>query len=310
MTRFFELQERFLKLEKAQYIDIVENFCNRNELKGIDGIHGLLSYAKKLRTLYSRTRSEKIDLKSFFELSFALWALEIMGRIDIADNVAKNLENGGAFGDTCSYLTESNVNYFRSFESEIMLALRLLEGNQNFRIGGLGAPDFILEDLNLSIEVKTPSSKLGLFQALLKGVKQIEKYKYNGIIILILDHMVAREIIKNSMNVLPIDIQQVILTGLPKTENFRTIGAIAEWVKWDEDKLHPSTIMPLAHREQLAKRENLLRECWRLMTIDNIFNQRITSQEVEETFPFENELIINLDPKIEGEAFFRKKWGL
>ncbi|MFB4165220.1 hypothetical protein ACE1TI_15755 [Alteribacillus sp. JSM 102045] len=161
-----------MELKEDQYFEIVEQFCDRNELKGIDGIHGLLSYVKKLRTIYSRKRSEQSDLKSFFELSFALWSMETMGRIDIAENVAKNMEHRGAHGDTCAYLTDSEVNYFRSFESEIMFALRLLESNQDFRVGDIGEPDFILEKSKLSIEA---SSRLGLFQAILKAVKQIEK---------------------------------------------------------------------------------------------------------------------------------------
>ncbi|MFB4165221.1 hypothetical protein ACE1TI_15760 [Alteribacillus sp. JSM 102045] len=83
--------------------------------------------------------------------------------------------------------------------------------------------------------------------------------------------------ITNASNVLPNDIHEIILTGLPNQDNFKTIGAIAEWVKWDKAEFHPSAIMPIAHRKNMLvnHKENILRKYWQCMTIDNIANKNI-----------------------------------
>lgn len=306
--QFIELQGQFLALDIAEKFGVVEEFCKKNELSGNDGINGLFSYTKKLIKLYTGKKSEVGIIKSFFELSFSLWSLEKLDRIDIAVNVAKNMIHGGDYGDTSPYLTKAEVNYFRSFESEIVFALRLLENNQSFKVGGTGEPDFILEELKLSIEVKTPASKLGLFQSILKAVQQIEKFGYRGIIILVLDHLVSREMITNTMDELPLDVQEIILSGLPYEKDFKTIAAIAEWVKWSDKIEYSSTIMPIVHSNKLKNNENIISDILGFMSIDDMVNNKLKEMQVEEGFPYEKERLLILNPKIDGRNYFQKRW--
>lgn len=291
-------------------IDVVENFCEKNNLYGIDGIRSNLNYVKRI------IADKKIDenkglLKSFFETAFTIWALDKLGKSSLADTVAKNMMVGGDFGDTSAYQSNESGNYFRNFELQLSLALRLLEGDFDFNEGGEGEPDFILTSETFVIEIKAPASKLALLQDILKAVKQIELSGKMGVIVVSLDHMVARGMIQNTMDDLPVQIQDIILSVLPVDSNFNTIGVIAEWVKWDEEQRHLSTIQPIMNTQKHSNLENkeIIKKVWQALSFDDISEFPIFHREVTKKFEYEMISISNMDISTVGREFYESLWG-
>ncbi|HCN57260.1 MAG TPA: hypothetical protein DIS82_03805 [Exiguobacterium sp.] len=291
-------------------IDVVENFCEKNNLYGIDGIRSNLNYVKKI-IADKKIEGNKGLLKSFFETAFTIWALDKLGKSSLADTVAKNMMVGGDFGDTSAYQSNESGNYFRNFELQLALALRLLEGGLDFNEGGEGEPDFILTSETFVIEIKAPASKLALLQDILKAVKQIELSGKMGVIVVSLDHMVARGMIQNAMDDLPEQIQDIILSVLPVDSNFNTIGVIAEWVKWDEEQQHLSTIQPIMNTQKHSNLENkeIIKKVWQALSFDDISEFPIFHREVTKKFEYEMISISNMDISTVGREFYESLWG-
>jgi hypothetical protein len=104
----------------------------------------------------------------------------------------------------------------RIFFFKLQVGLRFLEHGFHISVGDehTGAPDYLIEKEDLVLEVKAPSSRLALFQAVIKGVQLIEANGTSGIIIISLD-MVARGLIPEKEASLPIEIINIVLSALP-----------------------------------------------------------------------------------------------
>ncbi len=83
------------------------------------------------------------------------------------------------------------------------------------RAGGPSEPDYIIASPSLVIEVKAPGSKKGLFEDMLKAVKQIENSGKRGLIVLSCDHMVSRGYISLENGKLTAQVMDIILAALP-----------------------------------------------------------------------------------------------
>ncbi|PJN67764.1 hypothetical protein [Bacillus mycoides] len=307
---FGNLIDEWRKKDINFVVDVVEKFCNRNSLDGIDGIYSFLSYVKKIIV------DEKIEenmplLRSFGETAYTLWALDKLEKGHLADTVAKNMMVGGDFGETGVYQSSESGNYFRNLELQLTLALRLLEGGLSFNEGGEGEPDFILNTETFVVEIKAPASKLALLQDIIKAVKQIEMSGKKGVIIVALDHMVVRNKVRDSMEDLPVQIQDIILSILPKDPDFNTIGVIAEWVKWDEGNQHLSTVQPIMNNHKFSDVENqqIIKKVWQVLSIDDISEFPILHGETQNNFNYKKDLIQNIDISREGREFYQSIWG-
>ncbi|MDK3014199.1 hypothetical protein [Bacillus sp. RB3] len=291
-------------------VDVVEKFCIRNNLNGIDGINGLLSYVKKI-IANEKFAENKPLLKSFGETAYTLWALDKLENGHLADTIAKNMVVGGDFGETGAYQSGETGNYFRNFELQLAIAVRLLEGGLSFNEGGEGEPDFILNTGTFVVEVKAPASKLALLQNIIKAVKQIEMSGKKGVIIVVLDHMVVRNMVQGVMEDLPIQIQDIILSVLPQDPDFNTIGVIAEWVNWEEDDQHLSTVQPIMSNYKFIDVENreIIKKVWQALSIDDISEFPILHRETQNSFNYNKDLIQNIDISREGKEFYQSIWG-
>ncbi|WP_342556948.1 hypothetical protein [Lysinibacillus sp. FSL P4-0201] len=310
MINFEPLLEEWKHKNIYFVIDVVEKFCNKNNLDGIDGIYGFLCYVKKI-IADKKVEENKDLLKSFFETSYTIWALDKLGKSNLADAVAKNMMVGGDFGETIAYQSSESGNYFRNFELQLALAARLLEGGLDFNEGKEGEPDFILTTETFVIEIKAPASKLALLQDILKAVKQIELSGKKGVIVVSLDHMVARGMVQDVMDDLPEQIQDIILSVLPVDTDFNTIGVIAEWVKWDEEQQYLSTVQPIMNTQKHNNLDNqiIIKKVWQALTIEDISEFPILHREVTKKFNYEKNSINNMDISREGREFYESLWG-
>lgn len=213
-------------------INIIQEYCNRHNLRGPDGLAGLLDYIKVIYDRKQVNSSNASVVRSFGETAYLFWALEKLGRNDLVEAVAKQMQSGWDFGETRGY-KNAEENYFPNFEIELNVGLRLLEYNLEIEAGGEGEPDYIINSPEFVLEVKAPGSQKGLFQCIIKAVKQIEKYGKKGIVVVALDHMVRRGMISNPAACLDNNITDIICSALPASEKYSTIGIIVEWVNWD-----------------------------------------------------------------------------
>ncbi|BCD08898.1 TPA: hypothetical protein QCY76_003887 [Bacillus cereus] len=290
----------------SEYIfGVVGNFCVRNQLHGSDGLPGLLNFVKKLYREKTYMQEPAL-VKSFGEIAYSLWALDKLGHISFADAVAQNFKKGGDFGDTCR-----GGNYFRNFELQLEIGLRFIEAGFSVREGGNGEPDYIIESNQFVVEVKAPASKIALIQDVIKAVKQIEASGKKGVIVLVLDHMVARGMIQESMEELPELIKEQILSVLPTGEDFNTIGVIVEWVKWDETSKHPSTITPIMNNQMYSKPENIeiIKTVWQSLCIEDITTFSIHFSDARVQFDYSINRLSDLDPSEAGKEFYERLWG-
>lgn len=145
--KFEQLSIEFNKLVEMNgvgfCIDIIRNYCNKHNLQGPDGIAGLLDYIKVVYDRKQLNSDNASVVKSFGGTAYLFWALEKLGRSDLIDAVAKQMQSGWDFGETRGYKNEE-ANYFRSFEIELNVGLRLLEYNLDIKAGGEGEPDYII----------------------------------------------------------------------------------------------------------------------------------------------------------------------
>ena len=202
-------------------------------------------------------------------------------------------------------------NYFRNFELQLEIGLRFIEAGFSVREGGNGEPDYIIESNQFVVEVKAPASKIALIQDVIKAVKQIEASGKKGVIVLVLDHMVARGMIQESMEELPELIKEQILSVLPTGEDFNTIGVIVEWVKWDETSKHPSTITPIMNNQMYSKPENIeiIKTVWQSLCIEDITTFSIHFSDARVQFDYSINRLSDLDPSEAGKEFYERLWG-
>lgn len=308
---FTELNNEFQRncREKGyQYpVNVVNNFCDTNSLSGIDGLPGLLNYATKLIEIKKITSGDnRAILLSFCEIAYTIWALEKLGKSSFAHRVAKSLETGGDFGDTSSYMGDA-VNYFRSYELEFTAGLRLLEGGLNPVPGGAGEPDYLFSSPEWVLEVKVPSSLLGLFQRLIKAVKQIEKSEKPGVILVALDHLAKRGIIPTKQRFLPQNIENIIYSALPSTLNSYTAGVVAEWVDWNTGMC---TVQPL----MLSTNSNridleLVQIIQRCLLAPNEALRSPSRGNGSHPVPYDTLGFSSINPEIDGKRLYLKAWG-
>lgn len=217
-----EFLESVKKNGRGFVINIIQEYCNRHNLRGPDGLAGLLDYIKAIYDRGQKNSSDDPLVKSFYEIAYLFWALEKVDRKDLVDAVVKQMQYGWDFGETRGYKNEE-ANYFRSFEIELNVGLRLLEHNLDIEAGGEGEPDYIINSPELVVEVKAPGSQIALFQCIIKAIKQIEKYGKKGIVVVALDNMVRRGMISNPAAGLDKDIIDIICSALPTSEKYSTI---------------------------------------------------------------------------------------
>lgn len=286
-------------------INIVRQFSLRNCLSSIEGLPGMLQYIEKIIYI-----SECNNIKvSFFELAYSLWALEKLGRMDWADRIAHNLCIGGDFGDTKSIYNEGG-NFFRNFELELEIGLRLLEAGIEAIPGDEGQPDYLISN-DYVIEVKAPASKKALCQDILKAVKQIEKGNTYGIIIVCLDHMVARNMIGEVMKDLSNQIVDIITSLLPSGTTIKTIGIIAEWVNWKMENNCICTIEPFMLKSMHTfEREQLVRKVWQAIGVENVEKLVVNVKNSNHPFPYSHFTDVSeINATEDGKAFYEKVWG-
>lgn len=304
--KFEQLLNEFIELASengcAFILNIIEEYCNRHNLHGPDGLGGLLEYIK---IIYERGKKDSSDdslVKSFCETAYLFWALEKMGRKDLLDAVAKQMQSGWDFGETRGY-KNNEANYFRSFEIELNVALRLLEHNLNIKPGAEGEPDYIINELELVLEVKAPGSKKGLFQGIIKAVKQIEKYGGNGIIVVALDHMVRRGMISNPEHGLDKNIIEIISSALPVSEKYSTIGVVVEWVDWDNPKCCSAIVQAIMLKSN-KDNKNLINLVLQAESSGN--ESKVIFYDPQNHFPYDDYNLEDIDPSSDGERFYEK----
>ncbi|MDP4146829.1 MAG: hypothetical protein Q8936_20535 [Bacillota bacterium] len=308
--KFGQLLIEFIGLtQKNGYgfvISIIQEYCNRHKLSGPDGLAGLLDY---IRVNYERKDVNSRDdsvIRSFGETAYLLWALEKVGRKDLADAVAKQMQSGWDFGETRGYKNEE-ANYFRSFEIELNVGLRLLEYNLNIEAGGEGEPDYIIDSPQLVLEVKAPGSEKGLYQCIIKAVKQIEKYGKKGVIVIVLDNMVKRGMINNPADGLDKYLIDIICSALPTFEKYSTIGIIVEWVNWDNSKDCSSIVQAfMLTSKKDGDNEKLITLVLRAVASENEDESKIIFCESQNPFPYDDYRLEDIDPSSDGEQFYEK----
>lgn len=308
--KFIQLLTEFNELsQKNGYvfiINIIQEYCDRHNLQGPDGLAGFLDYIK---VLHDRGQINSIDasvVRSFGETAYLFWALEKVGRKDLVDAVAKQMQSGWDFGETRGYKDEE-ANYFRNFEIELNVGLRLLEYNLEIKAGEEGEPDYIICSPELVIEVKAPGSKKGLFQCIIKAVKQIEKYGKKGIVVVALDHMVRRGMISNPASGLDDNILDIICSALPKSDKCLTIGIIVEWVDWDNPEgcsaIVQTVMLPNKKSEENEKLINLV---FQAESSEVELESKIIFKESQTPFPYEDFRLEDINPSSDGEQFYEK----
>lgn len=307
---FNELIERFkthFEQNGSSFVfKIIQEFCNSNNLIGPDGLRGLLDFVE---VSIRRDNLENIsaEFKSLSEIAFAIWAFDQLNRSDIPNTIAPQFRTGWDFGETRGY-RNVEANYFRNFELELHVGLRLLEANLEIVAGRQSEPDYIISTPPLVVEVKAPASKKALFQGIIKATKQIENSGTKGIIILSLDHMVKRGCIDYKNNELPADLINIILSALPR-ENTFVLGVITEWVNWEQQ--FPSAIVQAFMLNELhnLQDEDLLRLVWQSFSNENIEELILNINTGTHPFPYENFAIETLDPSTDGGNFFELHWA-
>lgn len=310
---FDELMYKYKKLLSKNgfgfSISIVKEFCVNNKLLGIDGLPGLLEYIEKVskRDVRQLIPEDEALIKSFGEIAFMLWEFKELGRIDLPNAIANQMINGGDYGDTKNYEGKNDTNYFRNFELELQVGLRFLEKEYNIRPGSEGEPDYYIDNSSFVVEVKAPASKKALFQDILKAVKQIEKSKLSGVIVLELDHMVKRGMIDNTEGNLNSEIVDIIVSALPCDNKCYTKGAVIEWVDWN--KQNPQAIVQAVMNKKLESSQNkeLILKVIEPLIIECPNESQITVSESNHQFIFDN--IEEVNPTIDGENFYNKYWN-
>lgn len=309
MDLFPELAAEFLgeahKQGPGWVFGIIRTFCARHNLVGIDGLPGMTEYAETLARDAGTTIPTNPTFRSLGEIAYMLWALERLDRIDIADQAARSLVTGGDFGDTTAYLTSDVTNHFRNIELQLHVGLRLLEHSLGLQTGAEGEPDYLLD--GLSVEVKAPASKLALFQSMLKAVKQVERSPNPGVVIVCLDHMVARGMIPRGFEDMPDDVKAVLLSALPSDLRYRTVGVIAEWVDWT-GIVAQCTVKPLALAERGEGSEVMLRRVWSAFSAQDVTDSPIEKGQSDSPFPYPDRFE-DMDPGEDGRRFYEDTWG-
>lgn len=298
------LIHEFRQKSTNEYLHIIERFCERNGLSGNDGLYGQLQYVKAL--IRDGTIKHHPGLgRDLFEISYTIWALERKRYSHIIDGVARNFMKGGGYGDTSAYLSSGEGNYFKNFLLQAQIGLRLVESGLDVTCGEdqNGDPDYFIEDT--SLEVKAPASRLALFQALIKGVQQIEDKGLPGIIIVSLDHMVARGMIPDTFLPLPEEIVSIILSSLPTNDDSNTIGVIAEWGSWDGEEAF-TVIQPLMNsvKGKIEDEKLKVHKIWSALSSESVDHNGIIVRDPLDPFPYG----INYKGITKPEAFFLSTW--
>jgi len=290
-------------------VEIVNDFCERNKLKGIDGAIGLVKLVgnscNNFKDPIYREKNKGL-IKSFGELAFLLWAFNKFNRNDLPDKVARNMEVGGNIGDTTAYTNCETANHFRSLESQLNVGLRLLEAGIKFKCGVDGEPDYILEDI--VIEVKATASKVGLVQACLKANQQIHKINqkgklYCGIILLFLDHMVIRNMVSTSSLELASPIPNIITSLLPHKNEINTIGILCDYIDWESDD---SSVVQAFYLKGLNIENKI-----KLERVINFLTDGSGRNLMNENFsktPFDYSKPMVINPTTDGIKFYNENW--
>jgi hypothetical protein len=302
-----ELLNNFRIKKKEEMLLIVDTFCEQNGLVGVDGLYGQLSYVKAIDSKRQKDEEEAGLMRDMYEIAFSIWALEELNYSYIAIDVAQNLKNGGAYGDTTGYLSSSEGNYFKNFLLQLQVGLRLVEHGFHILCGDdrTGEPDYYIESEDLAIEVKAPASRLALFQAIIKGVQQIESYGSPGIIIITLDHMVARGMIKEVETALPNEIIDIILSALPANDSCKTIGVIAEWCRWQGNEAF-TTVQPIMNTVKgcSENNRNSIRGVWSAFSHEDVSKLEIHVANANHSYPYNEDYSKGIDEKV----FFSSIW--
>jgi len=297
---------KFASKSKRDIFSIVETFCQKHGLDGVDGLNGQLSFVKAL-VREGRVREEPGLVRDLFEIAFSIWALGQLNYSHIADEIAKKLNIGGTYGETDAYLMSSGGNYFKNFLLQLQVGLRLIEHGIHIVSGNekTGDPDYIIESENLVLEVKAPASRLALYQALIKGVQQIEATGTPGIIIVSLDHMVARKMINVIEDSLPTEIIDIILSSLPTKPHFNTIGVIAEWCNWTGNEAY-TTVQPVMNtiKGSIVDNKNKIRIIWQALSVEDVSSNMILEKDSPYSFPYSD----NCEPLTNERIFFSETW--
>lgn len=307
--KFDQLLARFKQLAHdggQEFIfGIVQRFCERHNITGIEGLSGLLNYVRLLcREGETNSNDEnRAACKSLCEIAYALWALEELNRLDLADVLAPEMKVGCDFGVTGGYKNDE-ANYFRNIELQLHVALRMIESNLNFGTGGDGEPDYILQEPNVVVEVKAPASNKGLFQCILKAVKQIEKSGRPGIIVIALDHMVRRDkMLANGQ--LPDLILDIIRSALPASNEALTIGVIAESVEWRTEGISAAVVQAIQlTNKNTSANEALIKRIWQALSNEDISEKQIETGISDHPFPYDQYSFDELNPTEHGGRFY------
>lgn len=224
----------------------------------------------------------------------------------IIDGVARRFKKGGEYGDTSAYLSTEEGNYFKNFLLQAQVGLRLVESGIDVTCGDdqNGDPDYFTEE-DIRLEIKAPASKLALFQALVKGVQQIEDKGSPGIIVLCLDHMVTRKMIPATVSPLPEEIISIILSGLPTNTNSNTIGVIAEWGSWDGNAAF-TVVQPIMNNAKGQTENNKLKvhKIWSALCSESVYHDGIVVGDTLHPFPYGKDYKSGVKP----ETFFSATW--
>ncbi|MGD6878389.1 hypothetical protein [Bacillus infantis] len=301
-----KLVVEFATKDKEEVFSIVETFCEAHGLEGIDGLYGQLSLVKLL-VRKGRIREAPELIRDFCEIAFTIWSLGQLSYSHIADDIAQNFKNGGAYGETEAYLSSGEGNYFKNFLLQLQVGLRLVEHGLHIISGDdrTGEPDYLIENEDLVLEVKAPSSRLALFLAIIKGVQQIEANGTPGIIIISLDHMVARGMITDIEASLPLEIVNIVISALPANPNSNTIGVIAEWCDWTGDEA-VTTVQPIMNSNQgnLAKNKSKMRKIWQALSFQDVSSGVIVEADSPNLIPYNRDY----RPEIDAKEFFSATW--
>jgi hypothetical protein len=291
---------------RDEIISIVDTFCETHGLDGVDGLYAQLRYVKLL-VREGREQQEAELVRDFGEIAYTIWALGQLDYSHISDSIAQNFKIGGIYGETEAYLTSGEGNYFKNFLLQLQVGLRLLEHGFHISVGDdrTGAPDYSIEKEDLVLEVKAPSSRLALFQAVIKGVQQIEANGTSGIIIISLDHMVARGMIPEKEASLPIEIINIVLSALPVKDNAKTIGVLAEWCNWIGEEAI-TTVQPIMNTKQSELLDNKMkiRRIWQAFSFEDVSSGVIVEGDSPNPFHYNDDY----KPGMNAKDFFSLTW--
>ena len=289
-----------------EILSIVETFCDTHGLGGVDGLYGQLNLVKLL--LREGKIQEKPELvRDLGEIAFTIWALGQLNYSHIADDIAQNFKNGGSYGETEAYLASEDGNYFKNFLLQLQVGLRLVEHGFQINCGDdlTGEPDYSIENENLVIEVKAPSSRLAMFLSIIKGVQQIEGSGTPGVILLSLDHMVARGMITEIEASLPSEIVNIVLSALPVNPVSNTIGVIVEWCNWTGDEAM-TTVQPIMNtiKGQLESNKMKIMKIWQALSFENVSSGVIVIADSTNPIPYNGDY----NPELDAKKFYSDTW--